>query len=363
MMPYRNRFTNYTWDQFSSLNIAARADLFNDGDRAYHTLISQQFDRPMLDRLCRLATRVRLIAKSKPGVEFLQGLLSHKRVMIYFSQPSSRTFLSFYAACQILGCRPAEVRDSSTSSEMKGESPEDTIRTFSSYFDMLIMRTERAGLAEKMAWILGNTGRPVPIINAGSGKDQHPTQALLDVYTLQRSFERSGGIDGKTVVFCGDLLRGRTVRSLAMSLTQYRDVRMLFVTHPRLQIGDDLRQALTAAGVDYELSEDFEVAIPLADAIYMTRIQDEWDENPGDSKAIDTTRYQFKHEHLALLKRDAVLMHPLPRREEIAIEVDADPRAVYWRQVRNGMWIRAALMAETFGIDGVIDKYFRVNHA
>jgi len=357
------RFTDYTWEEFSALDVQERARFFHCGGQPYHTLVAQQFDRQMLDRLCHLTTQIRRIAKSKSGMLFLQSLLCHKRTMIYFSQPSSRTFLSFYAACKILGCQPAEVRDTSTSSEMKGESPEDTIRTFSSYFDMLIMRTERQGLAERMAWLLGNTARPVPIINAGSGKDQHPTQALLDVYTLQRSFERSGGIDGKTVVFVGDLRRGRTVRSLAWILTNYRDVKMFFVTDPKLQVGDDIQAMLREANVDFELQDEFEPVIPKADAIYMTRIQDEWDENPGESSAIDTTRYHFTHDHLKLLKPHAVLMHPLPRRKEMAPDVDSDPRAIYWRQVRNGMWIRAALIATTFGVADEIQNYHTLNHA
>lgn len=360
-MPNETRFSDYSWDEFNKLGLRQKATFFTTGERPYHTLLAQQFNRPMLDNMCVLATAIRKIAKSKDGTLFLQSLLCHKRAMIYFSQPSSRTFLSFYAACKIMGCQPAEVRDSSTSSEMKGESPEDTLRTFSSYFDMLIMRTEKQGLAERMAWLLGNTARPVPIVNAGSGKDQHPTQGLLDIYTLQRSFEKSGGIDGKTVVFVGDLLRGRTVRSLAWLLTNYRNVRMLFVTDPRLQIGGDIQQLLTEAQVDFELHEDFEAVIPQADAIYMTRIQDEWDETPGQSKTIDTTRYHFKYEHLKLLKRDGVLMHPLPRRQEIAADVDADPRAIYWRQVRNGMWIRAALIATTFAVDDEILRYYRLN--
>jgi aspartate carbamoyltransferase catalytic subunit len=354
---------DYSWDEFQELGMHQRAQLFNCDGRPYHTLVPQQFSRAMLDDICVLATEIRRIAKSKSGMTFLQGLLAHKRAMIYFSQPSSRTFLSFYAACNILGCQPAEVRDTSTSSEMKGESPEDSIRTFSSYFDILIMRTERQGLAERMAWLLCNTGRPVPIINAGSGKDQHPTQALLDIYTLQRSFERGGGIEGKTVAFVGDLRRGRTVRSLALLLTNYPGVRMLFVTDPQLQIGEDVRALLAAAGVEFELHDEFVPVIPQADAIYMTRIQDEWDEKPGDSEAIDTTRYWFRHEHLKLLKRDAVLMHPLPRRREIAVEVDADRRAVYWRQVRNGMWTRAALIATTFAVEPEIHRYFQLNHA
>ena len=358
-----NRFRDISYEEFKDLSPARKTDFFNLDDRPYHTLIAQQFNRHMLDRLGLLATRIRRIAKSKTGMRFLSQLLDHRRVMLYFSQPSSRTFLSFYAACQILGLKAAEVRDASTSSEMKGESPEDTVRTFSSYFDLLIMRTPQQGFAEKMAWILSHTERPVPIINAGSGKDQHPTQALLDIYTLQRSFEKSGGIDGKTVVFVGDLARGRTVRSLSCLLTNYTNVVQHFVTAEPLQIGKDVLAELDAKGVTYHVSNDFESIIPEADAIYMTRIQDEWDQIPGESGKIDISAYAFRKEHLAKLKMNAVLMHPLPRRKEIAPEVDSDPRAVYWRQVRNGMWIRVALIASTFGVDTQIDEYAKLNLA
>ena len=142
----------------------------------------------------------------------------------------TRTFLSFQSACHILGVQPSEIRDSSTSSERKGESVEDSLRTFSSYVDLIIMRSPRVGLAERMAAVLDQSPRPVPVINAGSGPDEHPTQALLDVYTLQRSFRSASGIDGKTVCMVGDLKRGRTVRSLARLLTRYRDVRLLFAS-------------------------------------------------------------------------------------------------------------------------------------
>ena len=255
----------------------------------------------------------------------------------------------------------AEVRDTATSSEMKGESREDSVRTFSSYFDLIIMRTQLQGFSERMAWLLSNTERPVPIINAGSGRDQHPTQSLLDIYTLQRSFEKSGGVDGKSVMFVGDLARGRTVRSLAYLLTNYDGVKQYFVAPKPLQIGQEILDQLDAAGVEYELSEDFEQFLPEADAIYMTRIQDEWDEVPGESKEIDTSRYHFKAEHLGRLKFSSVIMHPLPRRQEIDTAVDSDPRAVYWRQVRNGMWIRVALIAAVFNVDDEIRRYYALN--
>ena len=346
------------WEKFSGLSAVEKAPYFLTGDRSYHALVAQQFSRLMLEDLCSLATCVRRIAKTGDGNAFLQKQLFDKRAMLYFAQPSTRTYLSFYSACQIIGMQTMNVRDSSTSSEMKGESPEDSVRTFSSYADLIIMRHPAGGFAERIAWMLSNTHRPVPVVNAGSGKDQHPTQALLDIYTLARSFEKIGGIDGKKIAFVGDLKRGRTVRSLAWLLTQYSGVKAYFVAPPELQIGDDILKQLDAAGMPYEISHDFAKVIPEVDAIYMTRIQDEWDVD-GESGKINTASYHFTKNHLTILKPTAVIMHPLPRRLEIDPAVDGDPRAVYWRQVRNGMWIRAALMLSIFGCDNAVRNFYK----
>ncbi len=352
------RIDELSWEAFQALDPAGKgAAVMQPGGRPFHVLVAQQFGREDLEDLGRLATRIRLIAKSRRGMLFLGSCLAHKRAMLFFTQPSTRTFLSFCSACEILGMRIGEVRDTATSSELKGETREDSVRTFSSYFDCLIMRTEERGLAERMAWVLSHTERPVPIINAGSGKDQHPTQALLDVYTLQRSFEERDGIDGKCVVFVGDLLRGRTVRSLAALLTGYRGVRLVFVAPPELQIAPDVTERLDAAGVSYRLTDNLPAAIPEADAVYMTRVQDEWDHEKGESARIDISRFWFREEYLSLLRPDAVIMHPLPRRQEIPTAIDGDPRAVYWRQMRNGMWVRAALIARLFGVDDEIRDY------
>jgi aspartate carbamoyltransferase catalytic subunit len=352
-----NPLKKISWQDFQKLTSEQKGPYFLRENQPYHVLTAQQFDRPMLERICDLATKTRMIGKTKGGIHFLQNLLSEKRAMLYFVQPSTRTFLSFSAACQIVGIEHAEVRDTITSSEVKGESPEDTVRTFSSYFDMIIMRHPVGGFAERIAWFLSNSNRPVPVINAGSGMDQHPTQALLDIYTLQRSFENSGGIEGKKIAFVGDLARGRTVRSLSTLLLLYSGVKQYFVAPKSLQIGQDVVQALKNAGVEFEICEDFEAIIPEVDAIYMTRIQDEWD-TANESRLIDTSRYNFAAKHLKVLKPGAVLLHPLPRRKEIAVEVDSDPRAIYWRQVRNGMWVRAALMIAIFDHGTEIDRYY-----
>ncbi len=355
----KKAITEYTLEEFIALPLEERAQYMLQPDGLpFHTILAQQFDRPLLDRLCHLATCIRRIAKGREGALFLASLLSHKRAMLYFSQPSSRTFLSHLSACEILGMRTGSVRDAATSSELKGESKEDSVRTFSSYFDMIIMRSPSKGLAERMVWTLGNSERPVPIINAGSGKDQHPTQALLDIYTLYRSFETQGGIDGKTVLFVGDLLRGRTVRSLSYLLTHFKGVRQVFIAPKELQIKEDILEMLKAKGIDYEVSSDLRQWLPEADAVYMTRIQDEWDGAEGESARIDTSGFKLGVDEAALMKPTAAILHPLPRRDEISPALDTDPRAKYWRQMRNGMWIRTALIAATFGCEKVILDYY-----
>ena len=318
--------------------------------RPKHILNSSQFDRGFLDYMCLLTDTIRRFDKSKEGLLYLRGLLAHRRAMLYFTQPSTRTFLSFQTAAQILGMSTNEIRDSATSSERKGESIEDSLQTFSSYVDMIIMRTAVPGLCNRIAAILDESERPVPIINAGSGPDEHPTQALLDIYTLNRSFFRDGGIDGKTIVMVGDLKRGRTIRSLSGLLTNYEGARIVFVSPDEYRIGDDVRSKLQKANVRFEETDQLQDALKVADAVYMTRVQDEYDTD-GESKKVDYSRFHLKHEHLKTMKEKSIIMHPLPRRAELDPAIDADPRAKYWRQERNGMWTRVALLTWIFGVD------------
>lgn len=322
----------------------------------YHVLRSAQFNRELLEDLFEITTKIRKVSRTKEGADFLQALLSHKRAMLYFTQPSTRTFLSFLNACQILGMHTSEIRDPNTSSEMKGETPEDALRTFSSYVDLIIMRSPKAGFADKMAELLDTTPRRVPIINGGSGKDEHPTQALLDLYTLHRSFDEIGGIDGKKIAMVGDVLRGRTVRSLSRMLGHFNNIELFFVSPDKLKIAIDLREHLKKLGTKFQELGKLEDVIPEVDAIYMTRIQDEYDVD-SESEEIDYSMYHFRKEDLERLKKDAIIMHPLPRRREIEMSVDKDPRAMYWRQERNGMWTRAALIAKIFEVTDKIIEY------
>ena len=320
-------------------------------DRLFHVLDPRQFDRPLLDDLCALATRLRRHAKSRLGARSLQTLLPHKRAMLYFTQPSTRTFLSFDNACHLLGVRTSEIRDPSISSEVKGESFEDSIRTFSSYVDLIIMRTRGAGTAAQSAALMDCIERPVPIINAGSGKDHHPTQALLDIYTLERSFGDRGGIDGKTIGLMGDLRRGRTARSLAYLMKNYRGVRVVFIAPDDFAMEGDIRGHLHEHGVPFEETDDLTRVIGELDAIYVTRLQTEHDVGE-ESKGFEHARFRVGPEQLPALKPDAVIMHPLPRGPELDPAVDGDPRAMYWRQERNGMWMRVALLVKIFEVEG-----------
>jgi aspartate carbamoyltransferase catalytic subunit len=322
----------------------------------FHVIDPRVFERPLLDELCWLATRVRLLAKTDSGARMLRDLLPTRRAMLYFTQPSTRTFLSFNNACHILGMRTSEIRDPSTSSEVKGESFEDSIRTFSSYVDVIVMRTKESGRAAQAARLMNGIPRPVPVINAGSGSDQHPTQALLDIYTLQRSFEETGGIDGKVIGMMGDLKRGRTVRSLCYLMKNYANVRLVFIAPEQFAMEPDVKAYLDQHRIAYTETTKLADALPTLDALYVTRMQTEWDTAAGESRSVDLSQFSIGAEELARLKRDAIIMHPLPRGTEIEPSVDQDPRAMYWRQERNGMWMRVAVLIKIFGADDRINE-------
>ena len=329
-----------------------------EGD-IFHCLNAEQFDRSTLDRIYVLTNIIRSISKTKNGATFLANRLRHKRAMLYFAQASTRTYLSFATAADILGVRCTDVRDTSTSSEVKGESFSDTIRTFSSYFDFIIMRHPGESMSENASYVLNCSDRPVPVINAGSGKDQHPTQALLDVYTLRRSMEKDGGIEGKTILFAGDLARGRTVRSLSKLLALFKNVKIIFSAPAGFEMKDDVLNYLDQNGVAYEQTDQFVAHLPVADAVYMTRVQDEHDAGENRTSKRSYEEFSLKEEHLKLLKPNCAIMHPLPRRDELDARIDNDPRAKYWRQERNGMWTRAALIAITGGCEPQIQDYWR----
>ena len=363
-------------ERANKTDTARRVAALNRNDKAFHVVLAQQFERHAIEELCQLADMIRSISDSRQGTQFLRTLLSHRRAMLYFIQPSTRTFLSFTAACQVIGIPYNDVRDRSTSSEVKGESEEDTIRVLSQYFDLIIMRHPGEGFAEEVAHLLNDMPRTIPVINAGSGKDQHPTQAMLDIYTLFRCFAGSEGTQGvrstarysrklfagKTIAFVGDLKRGRTVRSLTYLLCRYPGVRLVFVAPPQLQIEEDILEYVRRHNVEFELDDDIRSTIGECDAVYMTRLQDEWDVD-GESKSIDYDRYSLSYDMADSFKKDLVIMHPLPRRNELDERLDSLPQAQYWHQVRNGMWMRAALIASIFNVDSAIRDHYQAYYS
>jgi len=358
----KQRARQISWNEFSVMDESDKIIFLNNPQRHYsnypfHVLFAQQFDRECLDLLCQVAEKARQIHKDRNrGRRFLKSLLFGTYALNFFSQPSSRTFLSFETAQEILGMGIRDIRDSNTSSEAKGESIEDTIRTFSSYVDLVVMRHSEKKSVERGAWVLNKSDRRIPIISGGSGPDQHPTQALLDIYTLYKSF--NGKIDNRTIAMVGDLARGRTVRSLSYLMKNYKGIKLIFVAPNHLRMKDDIKDFLKRHNIYYFEWDDLEYIISEADAIYMTRIQDEWD-TPGEKEEFDPIKYRFKKEYLDLMKPNAVLMHPLPKRDEIDVELDycGDPRVVYWRQERNGMWLRVALIAIIFQKEAEILNY------
>jgi len=345
------------WEEFYGIEAGDKLEYFSRKGRLFDIIYAQQFDRGFLVYICNLANQIRILAQTKLGAQKLSSLLAHKRAMLYFVQPSTRTFISFLNACHILGMRVSEIRGTSTSSEVKGESQEDTIRTFASYVDLIIIRHPEEGFAEKAAWVLNQTDRPVPVINGGSGPDQHPTQALLDIYTLERSFENIGGVDGKSIAMVGDLKRGRTVRSLSYLMKNYQGVTLYFVSPEVFRMKDDIKSFLTKHSIEFKETDDFASVMPVVDAIYMTRIQKEYSAAPAEEVDVYPD-FHFTKAHLSAIQSHCIIMHPLPRRYEIDVAVDKDPRAVYWHQERNGMWMRAALIAHLFGVEDVINAEF-----
>ena len=355
---------------------------FQREQRLKHLIYAAQLRPELLTRLSRSADMIRRMARNRESNLALRQLLSHKRAMLYFTQPSTRTFLSFMAACQILGITCNEVRNPKTSSEIKRESHMDSIRMFSSYFDVIIMRSPLANFAECCAYMMNRLEsqemRSVPTINAGSGSDEHPTQALLDFYTIQRSFafdsegatgqsrfdvlrqkypNLKSGPAGKTYLFCGDIGRGRTVRSLATVLAQYDAQRMFFVSpdHKALKMDSALRARLISAGVSVHEFEtldadlDGQPILEQTDCFYMTRIQREHNSADDTEKMdrLDLSPFQLTPARVGQLKDFSPIMHPFPRDsvvQELPTNIDSDPRVMYFRQARNGMWVRAALL-------------------
>ncbi|PRQ02937.1 Aspartate carbamoyltransferase [Enhygromyxa salina] len=343
-----------------------RSLLFRDG-QPFFVLLSQQFSRAELEALCDTATAIRRLDRHRDGREFLLAILRGHRVMNLFAQPSTRTAQSFIAGADKLGATSTLVSDIQTSSFAKGESIADSVRTLSSFFDAIVVRHPDDEFATQAAWALHNSNRPVPVISAGSGKSQHVTQALLDFYTLRYSFYERGGVDGKRLVIVGDIARNRAARSLALVLTKFRPASIHFISPVDFAPDDELTGYLRRHEIEVELSDNLEAWLRErgreADAIYMTRLQREWDSGGAagqpnhratKSELGADDAYVLRPDYRLLVREDCVIMHPLPRINELPSEWEDHPGFVVWRQVRNGMWIRAALFATINGAAGEI---------
>lgn len=256
--------------------------------------------------------------------------LATKILATLFYEPSTRTRLSFESAMLRLGGHVISVADANTASVVKGETLKDTVRMVSGYSDAIALRHPHAGAAAKAA-----AASPIPILNAGDGAGEHPSQALLDAFTMLRHF---GSLDGLSVTMAGDLLYGRTVHSLALLLGQFRVRSVQLVAPPGLEAPDELHTSL--AGVAIATFPDLAAAAAVSDVLYLTRVQVE--RLPaGVSKPAPLV---LEEDTLLALPHHAIIMHPLPRRDELPAFVDADPRAVYFEQAKNGVFMRMALL-------------------
>ncbi|NVB39278.1 hypothetical protein G6O69_15650 [Pseudenhygromyxa sp. WMMC2535] len=344
---------------------ARRRQLLNRDGRPFFVLLSQQFSRAELEQLCDTATAIRRLDRHRDGREFLLSILRGHRIMNLFAQPSTRTSQSFMAAAEKLGATVSLVSDLRTSSFAKGESVPDSVRTLSSFFDTIVVRHPDDDFATQAAWALHRSQRPIPVVSAGSGKSQHVTQALLDLYTLRYSFYEHGGVDGKRLVIVGDVARNRAARSLALVLTKFRPGSIHFVSPQDFEPDDELLGYLRRHEIEVEVTNELEGLLRERgrelDAIYMTRLQKEWDAGgeAGQPKAsaddLDADdRYVLRSDYRLLIREDCVIMHPLPRINELPESWEDHPGFVVWRQVRNGMWMRASVFATIHGAAGEI---------
>ena len=297
-----------------------------------HIVESQQFTLPLLQELFTLADQMGTIVARGGTLDY-----QHKILASLFYVPSTRTRFSFESAMLRLGGKILSTeRAQEFSSVSYGETIEDTIRVVSNYADVIILRHNQVGGAKRAAAVSS-----VPIINAGDGKGgQHPTQALLDLYTIYKEIKT---IDGVNVALVGNLLDGRTVRSLAYLLGKFERVKIFFVAPSTLQMRQDILDYLNRHNVWYTLENDFQKILPEVDVVYMTRIEEE--KIPAASIEKPFRRYFLDDEAMNLMRPHAILMHPLPRLNEISPIVDTDPRSVYFRQTKNGVLIRMALLA------------------
>jgi aspartate carbamoyltransferase catalytic subunit len=282
-----------------------------------------------------------LAEKIEADEKYLRESCRGKLLATLFFEPSTRTRLSFEAAMLRLGGSCLGFADPGSSSAVKGESLADTVRMAASYADAIVMRSPKEGAA-----LLASRYSPVPVLNAGDGGHHHPTQTLTDLLTIRRL---RGNIKNITVGFCGDLKFGRTVHSLAKTLAHYEKITMQFISPEELIIPEYITRHLQRNNVKFKETRSLEEAMPQLDVLYMTRVQRERFFNEEDYIRLKDT-FVLDREKMAMGKSDLIVLHPLPRVNEIAVEVDADPRAAYFKQAKYGMYVRMALLASILGV-------------
>lgn len=292
-----------------------------------HVIKAQQFDRDELEQL---------FIKADENEDTKGAPLQHRILASLFYEPSTRTRLSFESAMIRLGGNVITTENAAEfSSAIKGETLEDSIRVVSNYADVIVLRHFDIGASERAAEVSS-----VPVINAGDGAGQHPTQALLDLYTLKREL---GKIDGIHIAMMGDLKHGRTVRSLSYLLGKFSDIHIHFVAPPEVSMCDDVKEYLNSHGISYEEHEHFEDIVSDVDAVYQTRVQKERFESPEAYNQVKG-RYILTPENTKDMKQGAIIMHPLPRVDETSPLMDTLQKAAYFRQVGYGVTIRKALL-------------------
>ena len=301
-----------------------------------HLIDPLDFSKKEVEQLLDLADRI--IADPTA----YQEVCAHKKLATLFYEPSTRTRLSFEAAMLNLGGSVLGFASADSSSASKGESVADTIRVISGYADIAAMRHPKEGAPLRASRYSG-----IPVINAGDGGHQHPTQTLTDLLTIRR---RKGRLDHLTIGLCGDLKFGRTVHSLIKSLARYEDIRFILISPEELRVPDYIiNDVLVAKNIPYTEVRSLEDAMPQLDILYMTRVQRERFFNEEDYVRLKNS-YILTEEKMKLGRPDMAVLHPLPRVNEIAVSVDNDPRAAYFEQAHNGVYVRMALIMTLLGL-------------
>jgi len=285
-----------------------------------------------------IATAEDIIANPAKYSEKCRG----KKLATLFFEPSTRTRLSFEAAMYELGGNVLGFASADSSSATKGETVPDTVRVVGCYADIIAMRHPKEG-----APLAASMYSPVPIINAGDGGHNHPTQTLADLLTIKRE---KGRLSDLTVGFCGDLKFGRTVHSLVKALLRYEGIKLVFISPDELRVPDYIRDELESAGADWLETASLEQAMPELDILYMTRVQKERFFNEADYIRLKDS-YILTADKMALGKSDMCVLHPLPRVNEIPMEIDEDSRACYFKQVKNGKYMRMALILKLLEVE------------